>query len=336
MKFQFQEHDQSFIERVKTAAPPVIAVLHPDWRGIRSSTENHVEHCYFLEDNLTPESAKYVSEVLKATGCKKVVYGALPLSYAHLVRALHHLYPDIEQYITWHGSFLQSNEDYNWDSFKGALCLCKEGAVKKIGFVKKGMEVVVRKLGVETAFFSNYVKGIPESPSVPLQGGPHLGIWAIAPIWRKNPFAMLAASAVIPGAKVYVRGQDQRAQDFSELFGVDLMPGLQAVPMDQMPQALSEMHLNLYVTLSECSPMTPLESLAVGAPCLIGPTSHLFENWKSLYDALVVPFPDRSLVIAEYMENALENRTQIIAEYAKFAIQYNEQAKSEFASFINL
>ena len=334
MKLELQ--DQQFVERIRKETPPVIGVLHPDWRGVRSSIQSHVKHCYLLEDNLTPESAEYYAGVLAETGCTKIVYGAFPLTYAHLIRTLHRRYPSIEQYITWHGSYMQSNEDYNWESFKGSLHLCKEGSIKRIGMAKKGMELSVRNLGVDAVFFSNFVDKIPDRSSTPAVGGPHLGLWSIEPIWRKNPYAMLAACSLIPGADVYVRGQNKRAEEFAALYGIRLMASLDALPMEQMPQELARMHLNLYVTLSECLPMTPLESFSVGSPCLIGPSSHLFEDWKPLYDAVVVPFPDRSVVIAEYIGNALANRDSLIAEYAKFAVEYNQRAKAEFASFINL
>lgn len=91
--------------------------------------------------------------------------------------------------------------------------------------------------------------------------------------------------------------------------------------------ALSRMHLNLYVTLSECSPMLPLESLAVGVPCLFGPNSHLFEDHAYLHSRLVVPYPDRSDVIAHMIKQALAEREQIIAEYIVYAPKYNRYCR---------
>jgi len=95
------------------------------------------------------------------------------------------------------------------------------------------------------------------------------------------------------------------------------------------------MHVNLYVTLSECSPMLPLESLSAGTPCLIGPTSHLFEDQQYLRSRLVVPYPDRAEIIAKYIEQILEERDQVITEYKKYASGYNEYAKETLTRFLN-
>jgi hypothetical protein len=336
MTTPFSKEDQDFISFVRTRRPAVVAVVHPEWRGIRRSLEQHCDCVYLLRDHITEESATYYADLFWDAGCPRLVYGALPLSYAHLIRKLHGRHPAVEQFMTWHGSFLQSNEDYNWESFKGVLCLAKEGCLKRIGFVKKGMEVLTSRLGLDVTFYSNFIDKIPERPSEPDPGGPHIGMWAIAPIWRKNPYAMLAASALLGSACLHVRGQDERVRDFAELFSIRLESNSGPLAMEDVEAEMRRMHLNLYVTLSECSPMTPLESLAAGVPCLIGPTSHLFEDDAELFKHLVVPFPDRSTVIHAYMERALQERTAIVERYARYAIGYNQRAKSEFACFLGI
>lgn len=308
--------------------------MHPEWRGIRRSLENHCSSQYLLEDHVTPETALAHADFLVEKGAKKLVYGALPLSYSHLIRCIHQRHPKIEQFITWHGSYLQSNEDYNWESFKGALCLCREGSVKRLGFVKKGMEKLVSRLDIEAVFYSNFVDQIPSTSSVPEAGGPHLGLWAIAPIWRKNPYAMLAGAAMIPNACLHVRGQDERVREFAELFSIRLSSNASPLEMSEVEAEMKRMHLNLYITMSECSPMTPLESLSAGVPCLLGPNSHLFEDNRELFDLLVVPFPDRSDVVTDYITCALEEREGIVSKYASYAVEYNARAKQEFAQFI--
>jgi hypothetical protein len=96
------------------------------------------------------------------------------------------------------------------------------------------------------------------------------------------------------------------------------------------------MHVNLYVTLSECCPMLPLESLSEGAPCLIGPNSHLFEEDQYLFDRLVVPFPDRNDVIGWYIERAIDERDEIIAAYRRYVRSYNERSQEALHEFLGL
>ncbi len=116
-------------------------------------------------------------------------------------------------------------------------------------------------------------------PSQPLPGGPHLGIWAVRLArWRKLPYAMLAAATELPGAVVHVSGADDRVVEFVRELQIFAEVSKAAVPQHELPRRMAKMHLNLYVTFSECCPMVPMESLAEGVPCLLGPNSHLFED----------------------------------------------------------
>jgi len=96
------------------------------------------------------------------------------------------------------------------------------------------------------------------------------------------------------------------------------------------------MHLNLNVTLSECAPMVPLESLSLGVPCLLGPTSHYFEDHEYLRSRLVVPMPDSAWSIGNLIAQALEERTEIIEAYRAYAPGYNQRAGDSLARFLEM
>jgi hypothetical protein len=101
-----------------------------------------------------------------------------------------------------------------------------------------------------------------------------------------------------------------------------------------MLQAIRDTHLTLYVTFSECSPMLPLESFSVGTPCLVGPTSHLFEDDEFLRSRLVVPAPDRADVIAQWIEGALAERDALVRAYQRWAPRYNARARASLDEFL--
>ena len=166
------------------------------------------------------------------------------------------------------------------------------------------MAEVFNRQGIPASLVLNAIAKTPQAASSPLPGGPHLGLAAAdLAIWRKLPFAMLAAAGEIPGAVVHVAGANDQVEEFARA-RIDTRIRRQPIPQNEMPKYLSQMHLNLYVTLSECCPMLPLESLAEGVPCLIGPNSHLFEDSPYLLDRLVVRYPDRNEVIAHYIRQA--------------------------------
>jgi hypothetical protein len=94
------------------------------------------------------------------------------------------------------------------------------------------------------------------------------------------------------------------------------------------------MHCNAYVTLSECSPLLPLESLSQGAPCLISATSHLFEESEILSEALIVKRFDDPLAIAAAVRAACERREEIVAAYRDYAGDYNARARAAAQDFL--
>jgi hypothetical protein len=326
--------DRAWIARLGAARPGAVAVLHPDWRGVRSCLENLLSHRLYVRDDLDPARADEIAAMVAEAECPRLLFGGLPFTYRYLVRSVRKRSPKTQIFVLWLGSFLQSNEDYGWQAFKQVDQLCREGVVTKWGFGKVGMAEIVARAGVPTGFIMSYVRQVPTSPSVPAPGGPNLGIWALESIWRKNPYAMLAAASLIPGARVMGTGGDERVRDFIRYFKMESELRTAPLPQEAMPAALGRAHVNLYVTLSECAPMLPLESLAAGAPCLIGPTSHFFEDCPYLHSRLVVPSPDRARVIADYIGHALAEREQIISAYREYAPRYNARAEESLRAFL--
>ncbi|MDH4316860.1 MAG: hypothetical protein OEV64_00585 [Desulfobulbaceae bacterium] len=333
---EWSEDEQSLLMHFRNLKPTAISIVPPDWRGVTSATRNLVSNLLPIDARLNPSQVERTARFIYEIGCKKIFFGGFAHSYSNLVNTLHKNHPDIDIYVFWLSSFLQSNEDYAWHSFKLIDQLCRERKIKKWGFAKKGMAEVIRATGVPAEFIMSYVRTIPDAPSIPKPGGPHLAVWALAPIWRKNPYAMLAAASTIPGADVFVVGQDERAREFANYLNLSFRYQRNPIDQDQMQDALAENHLNLYVTLSECSPMLPLESLSAGAPCLFGPNSHLFEDNPYLHSRLVVPYPDRSDIIAEFIQRGLEERDEIISVYRKYTPGYNQHAMKSLTDFLEI
>ncbi len=188
--------------------------------------------------------------------------------------------------------------------------------------------------GIRTGFLMNRINKIPERPSIPMEIGPHIGIWAIEAIWRKAPYAMLAAAHMLPNARVYATGSNERARELARLLKLDVNFFPAPIPQEQMDTWLGKMDLNLYVTMSECAPMLPLESLAAGAPCLFGPNSHYFEDNEYLHSRLVVPYPDSAFTISRYSEQALAERSQIVQSYIAYAPEYNARSEQSVKDFL--
>jgi len=335
-KLLFSEQEQKWLETIHEKQPETIAVLHPDWRGIHTATEGLFHSLLEITDTLDPISALHYADLFAETKCSRIVFSGFPITYRYLVLALKKRMPRVHLYVIYHGTFNKFREDYDWRAQSTIIDLAKGGKLDKIGFVKAGMaEVVNTTLGLSTGFVMNFVEQIPNQASSPLPGGPHLGMWLLwSGNWQKPPFAMMAASAMIPGSILHGSDADERMMNFVKVFQIRSDFFGKPLPQNELLQQMSMMHLNLYVTFHECAPMLPLESLSVGVPCLIGPVSHYFEDHAYLHKRLVVPYPDRAEVIASQAIKVIEERDEIIQAYRTYAPVYNQLAKETLNRFL--
>lgn len=332
----YSPDEENWINALASRPRPV-SVGHPDWIGIRSAAAQLFDTNLYAKDNLDEAEGKRLAHLLIDGQCQAAVIQGFPRTYIHLVRALRKDAPNIPVFIIWHGSFVQARLDYDWEVFEQVAELCRDGYVRKWGFVKKGMAEIMAAAGYRTGFVMNRVKAIPQGPSVVLDSGPHIGVWGLwQDNWLKPPFAMLAAARLIQNATVHSSVISERVRSFTSLLGVTIQGTGQPIAPNDMPLALSQMHLNLYVSLSECAPMVPLESLSAGAPCLFGPNSHYFEDHDYLRSQLIVPHPDNAHMIAEYANRALAERAAIIRAYMTYAPEYNRKAEETLRSFLEI
>jgi SAM-dependent methyltransferase len=326
--------EAAWIEETAKSPQPV-SLSHPHWYGIRASANQLFGALYYAEDNLDEESGAHLGRMLLESQCTALVIQGYPRTYQHVLDYLYKVAPQLPVFIIWHGSFVQARLDYDWGAFSTVLDLCRQGRFKKIGLVKKGMAEILTASGFKSGFVMNRVRQIASIPSAPLLGGPHLGVWGLSTDnWLKPPFAMLAAAKLVPNSVVHSSTISERVASFCDSFGINVRGSGVPIPQAEMPHALSQMHLNLYVSLSECAPMLPLESLGAGVPCLFGPNSHYFEDHEYLRGRLVVPHPDDAFKIAEYSERAIAERDAIITAYHEYAPSYNKRAHKSLEDFL--
>jgi hypothetical protein len=334
-RVDYTAQDQQWLE-AQSRDPKPVSVNNPDWRGILASAQELFENVYVLPDELDQERADYYARLFQEAGSPSITIQGFPHTYHHLVRAIRKHAPQIPVYAIYHGNFLHMREDYEWNVFRTILQLHSNGDLAKVGFVKKGMAEIMATVGVKSAFIMNIVRRIPDGPSAPRPDGVHVAIWSQTDwSWKKMPYAMLAALRLVPGAVGHAVNVSPRARDFGELLSLDadyLING--SIPQEKVPETLAQMHLNLYVSLSECAPMMPLESLSVGSPCLFGPTTHYFLDHGYLHSRLVVPSPDHAEAIAEKANLVLEERGQVIQAYREYAPGYNRRALEALADFL--
>jgi glycosyltransferase involved in cell wall biosynthesis len=92
----------------------------------------------------------------------------------------------------------------------------------------------------------------------------------------------------------------------------------------------------LYATISECAPMVPLESLALGVPCLTGDNHGLFDGSPTLAQHLLISRTDDPWAIAEAIGNLKRNYFECCAEIPAFNEHYDRRAEQSLSRFLGL
>src|SRR5262249_51979985 len=184
------------------------------------------------------------------------------------------------------------------------------GAVRKLGFVKSGLAEFIRNLGYPAEYVMNACRLPLRQPRLDLAPGGKLNVGVFAPnVCHKNVPTQLMAALMVPGTvvhtselpeAVYIRNKRERL----------IVHGI--LPRTEFLELLSQMHANLYVSLTECYPMTVLESLALGAVCLTCNISPIFDRRPDLVEALIVPQHDNPYAIAKRLSTALDKRAEIV------------------------
>lgn len=320
----------------------VVAVHFPGWLGVTSSTKNLFADTYpvpadpsVLPYTMTEADIEHHARTLAGSDAAQVVFSGGDETHLRIAARLRQLKPQVTVDLFWHGSYLQVAEPYTWHIMRLWMRAVREGIVRSIVVDKAGMEDFFRSVGIPSAVLLNHVVGevmpLPEVPASPVRAG----MWLSGQGWRKAPYAMISAMGMIGDVHIHGSNLDKPAMELIHELGLtaaEISPT--PIPKALMLQAMRRTHVSMYVTLSECCPMLPLESMQVGVPCLTGPNSHLFEDNNYLRERLVVPFPDRADVIAKHFRRAFEERESIMAEYAQYGPAYNARANESVRRFV--
>ena len=168
---------------------------------------------------------------------------------------------------------------------------------------------------------------LPEYETMDLGEGVQVGI-LLDPYWRKNVTTQLGAAAIL-GATAHVN----RTPDVGYLDGLTIVEH-GSVPWERFVGLQASMGLNMNVTLSECHPMSPMESYLSGVPSLVSATSSLFRDDSDLYEMTTVAEADNPRIIADKASLLLDNRSEAVERAIAWMSTHDRIAADRFADFV--
>ena len=304
----------------------VVGVCHPDWRGVRTAAYTFGVPVVEAADVAAPASG--LVEVMAEAGVEVLVVQGFPpgtpvlLAEAHrrglATRCVH--YSSTAQ----HGA-----GPSEWAIADDLVNLARRGILGGLGFAKEGMAEAFEALGHPAAFVPVRIPALPGVRPVKLERGQtHVGVFAEA-FWRKNLVTQLTATALVENAVAHVL----------ELPPIGYLDGLAVVehgvvPYEAFLPLLAGVDINLYVTLSECLPLTPLESYLVGVPCLASRTSVLFRDDPELWDLSTVDELDNPRAVAAAAARLLAHREQAVLRAGLWMERWDGYAAGLWNDFV--
>ena len=315
---------------------PVVAICHPRWQGARSSAQGQTPNLLLAPETGAAEVEAMV-DCLETSGATHFIVNGFYRGYASLLRLIRKRMPYAGIYYIHHGSFFQMLEDPSLPALVARISrLRQQGIIDRVGFCKAGMAEAFDRLGVPAFEVMNRVPQENASPPSAWNTPASVLIPAGAQL-RKNPHTQLMGALL--------------CEDIDEIhLTCDL--DLQYLPKSALARVALKVHRNLdreattrlmrqsnvvlYATISECAPMVPLESLALGVPCLTGDNHGLFDRSPLLAQQLLISRADDPWAIAEAISNLRKNHGECCAEIQAFNKCYDRRAEQSLNDFLGL
>jgi len=320
-----------------------VALYVPRWKGVASSTLNlfpqhlpipltHEGH----PDLVTEADSERYARMLLGIGAKHFVVSGGDTFFIDIIRRVQDADPSVRFDLLWHSNYLQMGETHDWRLWEAWLYAHREGWVRRIGVVKSGYDAFLRAHDIDAVFIPNIVDVDPDAIT-PSTNDRSAGIWLSGSTeYRKLPYASLFALSQTPQFSLKASGMTYLGSRL--ISDLDLRVEKiwsRPIPRAQLHKEMADTAVTLYVTISECSPMLPLESLGLGVPCLVGPSSHLFRRDAFLSRHLIVEDPLNAELIASKLTAAHENKAEIIDKYRAYAREERALAEAGVAALLN-
>ncbi|MDP8958503.1 MAG: hypothetical protein M3N51_04725 [Actinomycetota bacterium] len=302
----------------------VLSVCHPDWRGVRVSARSH--HAPVLEAAHAGTVAGPLVDRMTESGVGVLVVHGFPPGSERLVREA--AGRGIATRCVLYSSMAQHTAEPGEAAVVDRVVeLLDEGSLGRLGFAKEGQAEAFAALGVPAHFVPNRPPSVPPLERLPLGEGLQVGVFGEL-FWRKNVATQLGGVALM-GGRAHVIWRPA----LSYLKGLDVLEhGL--LPHQEFLRLQGSVDLNLYVTLSECLPLTPVESYASGVPCLFSRTSMLFRDDPELWRLTTVDELDNPAAIARAARHLLHKRLEAVKRARRWLDEWDEVAARYWRRFV--
>lgn len=313
---------------IKEEKPVIIGVCHPAWRGIRSSTYGFTSNVIEVPVIESGEEADEVADKILAYEPKKIFLNGYPRGYNLLAKSLKTKNPSVRIFFISHAPFTWYTdrlEELFW--LKEMFTAYDERYIEKIGFVKKDPAVYFKQKGMNANFLMNRLPKFENFQHVLNADVIRVGIWG-SHLWHRNLLNQAVGALMVEGTEIHLN-------ELPDYFFLDekrvTRHGI--LPKEQYTEVMRTMDINMYVSFTECFPMTVIESMAQGIPCIVSDTSEVYSWSEYLKRNLIVNKIDSPIAIAERIREVLRNYEKIQEEYRAYLPVLNGEIEKSIVKF---
>jgi glycosyltransferase involved in cell wall biosynthesis len=274
--------------------------------GVKNATFNLfpentvVLPAYYSNINLSERQFIELSEVIINEGFEQVVISTLPLSMNKLLVLLS---DKICVKVIFHGALSELSQEVNEVQFFNMISLAKEGKIKKIGFVKSGLEkwsnllfsIPTCQLQLRPISPLDYISNHKKSDKI------NIGIFGNSS-FNKNIYNQIAGALAVENSIIHTSLDTK----FSEMGFDDRI--IVHPFMDHLTfiRLISQMDINLHLSFSEgMGGQVFTESLALGVPCLTSYNNEYLRHDVELLNLLTVEQYENPWQISQAIEKVI-------------------------------
>jgi len=291
-----------------------LALYVPRWRGVSASTVNLFERCLPIPFHAAehPDAVSWAdidtyAQVISTVPISRLVISGGDPFMLKLLQRVRAYGRRMDARLLWHSNFVQTGDAHDFRIMEMWVAAARNGDISLFGVVKRGFDRFLEAFGIRSAFVQNRINA-DFSKISHTTNRTRVGMWLSgSSAYRKMPYNTLCALSQVDGVELVGAGLDPISLKLIE--ELRLAHGVverTPLPAKCLMERMSETALSLYVTNSECVPMLPLESISLGVPCLVGPSSHFLADNAELADIYVVREPGNPRAIAHKVRRALD------------------------------
>lgn len=313
----------------------IISVCHPNWQGVRSVTEAQNPNVLYIPEITKQAHLEKAIKIVEARMPEHLIVNGFFKGWDNFLTVIKNMHKNLNIYYVQHGSFYQMKEiNYLPGVMSCIMNLQKKKIIDRIGFAKQGMSDVFNKLGIDAHLVMNRLPSIKKRNYKSWRNNKNIFIPATNHP-RKNMYTQVMAALMVEDVdEIHIVGKLD--QDFMKNIKLNGKKVFQYVYLDRdtVHQYINQSAIVLYVTISECAPVVPLECLVAGTICLSGANHGLYLDNRYLNNALVVSEEDDSLAIYRAIKNAIANYDKIIRKMEEFVPKYKSSAQDTINEFL--